>query len=51
MNRSRIDTILNNYQERLDNLINRGALLYGKIKFTAASNPTSDVVEGDLILI
>lgn len=47
MNRSRIDTILNNYQERIDGLINMGALLYGKIEFNETSNPTSDIVEGD----
>lgn len=47
MNRSRIDTILNDYQERLDSLINMGALLYGKIQFNETSNSTSDIVEGD----
>lgn len=47
MNRSRIDTILNDYQERMDNLVTRGALLYGKVEFTETSNPTSDIVEGD----
>jgi hypothetical protein len=47
MNRARVDTVLNDYQERLDNLVNRGALLYGKIEFTESSNPVSDIVEGD----
>lgn len=47
MRRSRIDSILNSYQEYLDNLISMGALLYGKIQFTAVSNPTSDIIEGD----
>lgn len=47
MNRSRIDTILNDYQEKVDGLVNMGALLYGKIQFNETSNSTSDVVEGN----
>lgn len=47
MTRSRIETILNDYQERIDGFINKGALLYGKIQFNESSNPVSDVVEGD----
>jgi phage tail sheath protein FI len=47
MNRSRIDTILNDYQERLDSLVNRGALLFADIQFNESSNPTSSIVEGD----
>ncbi len=47
MSRSRIDTILNNYQAQIDSLISSGKLLYGLIQFTAKSNPTSDLVEGD----
>ncbi|MDF2891244.1 MAG: hypothetical protein K0R80_1611 [Clostridia bacterium] len=47
MTRARVDTILNDYQERMDNLIARGALLYGIIAFNETSNPTSDLVEGD----
>lgn len=47
MNRSRIDTILNDYQERLDSLVNRGALLFADIQFNESSNPTSNIVEGD----
>lgn len=46
-NRARIETILNDFQEKLDTLMVRGALLYGKILFTETSNPTSDIVEGD----
>lgn len=47
MSRSRIDTILNNYQEQIDSLISTGALLYGLVQFTATENPTSDLIEGD----
>lgn len=47
MTRSKIETILNDYQERIDTLINRGALLYGKIQFNETSNEISDIVEGD----
>lgn len=47
MSRSRKDTILNDYQERIDGLVTQGALLYGKIEFLETSNPTSDIVEGD----
>jgi phage tail sheath protein FI len=47
MHRSRIETILNDYQERLDSLTSSGEILYGKIEFTETSNATSDIVEGD----
>lgn len=47
MSRSRVDTILNDYQAYLDSLTARGALLYGRIEFTETSNPVSDIVEGD----
>jgi phage tail sheath protein FI len=49
MNRARVETILNDYQEYLDGLIARGALLYGIIEFNEISNPTSDIVEGDFV--
>ncbi|AYO30253.1 phage tail sheath protein [Biomaibacter acetigenes] len=49
MDRARVDTILNDYQEFLDSLVNRGALLYGTISFNETSNPTSDIVEGDFV--
>ncbi|MGE5631709.1 MAG: phage tail sheath family protein [Caulobacteraceae bacterium] len=48
-NRARVDTILNDFQEWLDSLISRGALLSGTIAFNETSNPTSDVVEGDFV--
>lgn len=47
MSRSRIDTILNNYQEQLDSLISEGKLLYGVIGFTSKENPTNDLIEGN----
>ncbi|MFO7153940.1 MAG: phage tail sheath protein [Caldicoprobacter oshimai] len=49
MDRAKVDTILNDYQEFLDSLIARGALLYGQIYFNETSNPTSDIVEGDFV--
>ena len=48
-NRARVDTILNDFQEWLDSLINRGALLAGTTAFNETSNPTSDLVEGDFV--
>lgn len=47
MNRSLIETILNDYQAQLDALVSDGKLLYAIIQFTSTSNPTSDLVEGD----
>ena len=49
MNRARVDTILNDFQEYLDGLIAQGALIYGTIIFNETSNPTSDIVEGDFV--
>ena len=49
MHRARIDTILNAVQEGLDRLVNRGALLYGKISFTPDSNPDSDIMGGQFV--
>ena len=49
LNRSRVETILNNFQEWIDTLVTRGALLYGTIEFNETSNPTSDIVEGDFV--
>ncbi|MTI49703.1 MAG: phage tail sheath protein [Firmicutes bacterium] len=43
------DTILNDMQEWLDNLIAQGKLLSGTIVFNELSNPTSDIVEGDFV--
>ena len=47
LNRARVDTILNSYQEWMDSMVTRGALLYGLIEFAETSNPTSDIVEGN----
>lgn len=49
MNRAMVDTILNDYQEFLDGLVARGALLLGEVAFNEISNPTSDIVEGDFV--
>lgn len=49
LNRSRVETILNNFQEWIDTLVTRGALLYGTIEFNETSNPTSDIVDGDFV--
>lgn len=49
LTRSRVETILNNFQEFIDNLVTRGALLYGEISFNETSNPESDIVEGDFV--
>lgn len=49
MNRSRVDTILNDFQELFDTLTAQGKLLLGTIAFNEISNPTSDIVEGDFV--
>lgn len=46
MDRSRIDTILNDFQAWLDGLVG-SKLLYARIEFAETSNPVSDIVEGD----
>lgn len=43
LNRAKVETILNDFQERLDSM----PLLYGKIEFVESSNPTSDLIVGD----
>jgi phage tail sheath protein FI len=48
-NRALKDTILNDLQEWLDNLISQGSLLLGTIVFEESSNPVSDMVEGDFV--
>lgn len=49
MHRSRVDSILDAYQEVLDNLTNQGALLFGKIGFETEHNPDSDMMTGQFI--
>ena len=44
--RARIDQILDREQERLDALVNDGALLYGRIEFNEDANPDSDLISG-----
>ncbi|HEX9061998.1 MAG TPA: phage tail sheath protein [Clostridia bacterium] len=46
MNRSRVDAILNDFQEWLDGLVGR-SLLYARIEFNETSNQVSDMVQGD----
>ncbi|WP_069997754.1 phage tail sheath protein [Cellulosilyticum sp. I15G10I2] len=48
-NRALKDTILNDMQEWLDNLIAQGRLLLANIVFEESSNPISDIVEGDFV--
>lgn len=47
MTRQKIDTILNGFQEWLDMLTARGKILGATIQFDPASNPTSDMIEGN----
>ena len=49
MNRAMVDTILNDMQEWLDVLMAQGKILHGLIGFEEASNPTSDIIEGDFV--
>ena len=46
MHRALVDSILDAEQERLDALVNIGALLYGKIEFVAENNNDSDMMSG-----
>ncbi len=47
LNRSHVDTILNDAQTWLNSLIADGKMLYGKILFLETSNPVSSIVKGD----
>lgn len=49
LNRSRVQTILNDSQTWLNSLIADGKMLYGNIAFNETSNPTSSIVEGDFV--
>jgi phage tail sheath protein FI len=49
LNRSRVQTILNDSQTWLNSLISDGKMLYGNIAFNETSNPLSSVVEGDFV--
>lgn len=49
MNRAKVETILNDFQEWFDTLTGQGKILFGKMVFNEISNPTSDIVEGDFV--
>lgn len=49
LNRSKVDTILNDSGMWLNGLIADGKLISGAIAFNETSNPTSSIVEGDFI--
>jgi len=49
LNRSVVDTILNDAGTWLNSLVADGKLLYGSISFKETSNPTSSIVEGDFV--
>lgn len=47
LNRSKVQTILNDAQTWLNSLVSDGYMLYGEISFNETSNPTSSIVEGN----
>ncbi len=49
MTRARKDSILNDFQARIDRWIADGALLEGNITFEEAENPLSDLVQGNFV--
>ncbi|WP_026486686.1 phage tail sheath family protein [Caldanaerobius polysaccharolyticus] len=49
LNRSKVDTILNDAQVWLNGLVGDGKLLYAQITFNETSNPTTSMVEGDFV--
>lgn len=49
LNRSVVDTILNDAGTWLNSLVADGKLLFAEIRFNESSNPTSSIVEGDFI--
>lgn len=49
LNRSKVDTILNDSQVWLNSLVGDGKLLFAEIQFLETSNPVSSIVEGDFI--
>lgn len=49
LNRSKVDTILNDANTWLNSLVADGKMLYGQITFNETSNPTSSIVEGDFV--
>lgn len=49
LNRSVVDTILNDAGTWINSLIADGKLLYGQIVFNETSNPTTSIVEGNFV--
>jgi len=49
LNRSKVQTILNDAQTWLNSLVSDGYMLYAEISFNETSNPTSSIVEGDFV--
>lgn len=49
LNRSKVDTILNDAGTWLNSLIADGKLLSGQVSFNETSNPVSSIVEGDFV--
>jgi uncharacterized protein len=49
LNRSVVDTIINDSGTWLNSLVSAGQLLYGSISFNETSNPTSSIVQGDFV--
>jgi len=49
LNRSVVDTILNDAGAWLNSLVADGKLLSGEVRFNETSNPTSSIVEGDFV--
>jgi phage tail sheath protein FI len=47
LNRSKVDTILNDAQSWLNSLVGDGKVLFAQIAFNETSNPVSSIVEGD----
>jgi phage tail sheath protein FI len=49
LNRSVVDTILNDSNAWLNSMAADGKILYGSVTFNETSNPTSSIVEGDFV--
>lgn len=49
LNRTHVDTILNDAQIWLNSLVADGKILYAKILFNETSNPVSSIIEGDFM--
>jgi uncharacterized protein len=49
LNRSKVDTTLNDSQTWLNSLVADGKLLFAEIVFNESSNPVTSIVEGDFV--